>query len=121
TSGGDQRMFSDPNAVKQNGADADQTSGFDVASVKRYAVADRYFVLNDSGMRFGRNVDNTAVLYIRSRADTDEIHIAANDRPVPDARFRADLYVADNDGVLGNECRFVNYRPFFLKRFYHII
>jgi len=71
-------------------------------------------------MRFARNVNYRAVLNIRAFADADKINIAAQNRAEPDARFRADFHIADDDCVVGNISRFANFRRFALKRFNHI-
>lgn len=62
-------------------------------------------------------MDNGRVLDVRSGADADKIHVAADDGPEPNARILADLDIADNDGIIGNERGFVNSWLDAVKRF----
>src|SRR5688500_8763985 len=64
-------------------------------------------------------MNHRTVLYIRPVADADVVHIAAEDRAEPDAGLMADLDVADDDGSLGDESRFMNARLFFAIADYH--
>ncbi len=47
-------------------------------------------------MRVVHHVDDRAVLHVRSLADADAVHVAANDDVHPDAALGADLDVADD-------------------------
>ncbi len=78
-------------------------------------MADGDLILENGRMRLRTDMNDRAVLNIRSRTDTNEIDIAANDRAVPDARVLADLDVTDDDRVVGDEGGLVDRRTDFLE------
>ncbi len=82
-------------------------------------MSERDFVFENCRMSFRRNVNYRAVLNVRALADADVINVAAQNRTEPNARFRADFDIADDNRIVGDKCRFVNFRMFVLKRFNH--
>jgi hypothetical protein len=60
------------------------------------------------------------VLNIRPRADPDKIDVTADDRAEPDARILADLDIADDDRVMGDESAFMDTRFCRVERSKHI-
>jgi hypothetical protein len=72
-------------------------------------MADQH-LLADQGRQAGLvagarriDVDDAAVLEVGPSADADAVDVAAQHAIVPDARFRADLDVADQAGAGGDE------------------
>ena len=100
--GGDERVFADTGAVQNDCTDPDQTIGFHVTAVKRYAMTDRYVAFQNSRMRFRADVYHRSVLNVCSGTDADEINISAKDRAEPNACVLTDLDIADYYYVVGD-------------------
>src|SRR5690606_35621395 len=76
---------------------------FDIAAVERDAVARGYLVFDHGRVRAARDVNDAVILNIRPRADAYVIHVASENRSVPDARMFADNDIADDNGCFGDE------------------
>ena len=90
-------------AVQQDRAHADQAPVLDRAAVDHRGMPDRHVVADGRRVRVLHDVHDRAVLDVRSAADADLVHVAADDDRHPDAALFADLHVADDLGAVVDE------------------
>lgn len=102
--GADERMLLDHCAVQHDRAHADERRILDGAGVDDRFVADGHIAADAGGeaAEFGvravmADVDDGAVLDVSARADTDEVHVAADHRRRPDRHVVAQFDIADHD------------------------
>ena len=102
--GADQRQLADDRAVEHARAHADQRAALDRASVHDHSMSDRHFLGRRSSDRVPFvDVQNAVVLDVRPRADADAMHVAAQHGAVPDRAVVAEVDVADQRGIFGDE------------------
>jgi len=67
-------------------------------------VPNRHVIADRRRMRVLHDMNDRSVLHIGPAADTDAVHVTANDDHHPDAALFADLDVADDLGAVVDEC-----------------
>src|SRR5206468_2545069 len=82
---------------------ADERAALDRAAVHDRAMPDRDFLGHDGWPGVVGDMEHAVVLDVRPRSDADVIDVAAKDGAEPDRAVVADLDVADERGVLGDE------------------
>ena len=63
-------------------------------------MPDRHIRTDDERIAFAGDVKHAAILNIRSRADADIMHVAANDRSEPCARVFFERHIADDRNIV---------------------
>src|SRR6185295_6577059 len=90
----------------------DQRAAVDGAAMDDRAMPDGH-LLGDDGRPLGvRDVDGAVVLDVGAGADADEVDVAADGGAVPDGTVVAELHIADDRGVLGDENTLAEARVF---------
>ena len=89
--------------IKNNRPHADEAVSPDGARVRDGSVSHGHIIADDERVAFMADMEEAPVLDIRPLADTDIIHIAADDRVEPHARIFPDADIADDLGAGGCE------------------
>lgn len=110
--GADDAAIADDCAVEDHCIHADEDFVADGACVEDGFVADGD-ELADFHAEIVREMDDGAVLNIGARADADAVDIGTEDALIPHAGFVAEGDVADECGVIRNECGGCERRDFF--------
>ena len=95
--------FAYDSMIHHDGAHADQRPVFNLRPVDGDVVPDGDVVANLDGGFLVERMQDGAVLDIDAIPDADGVHIAADDRPEPDAASFANHHVANDRGIVGQE------------------
>ncbi len=106
-------------AIKNPRAHADQAEVSNHATVHNRAMSDGDAVANDERPFVERDVAHGQVLNVGLLADTNVVHIAADDGVEPDAALIADFNIADDGGIRGDEDAGGKFGKNIFVRMYH--
>lgn len=107
---GDERAFANGCSAQHNSVTAYERFAFDAAIFHDGAVADGDLILHDR-LSVLTHMKNAVVLNGGASADADWPIVAAQHRSEPNARFRANLDVADEHGRRRDKGTWVNFWP----------
>ena len=99
---GNQGVLADLGPVEHDRSDPDQRAIAHPAAMNDSAVAHRDFIAEDRRKAIGGDMESCLVLDIRTLADANSLDVAAQNRPIEDARVDADLDVAYHGGTGSN-------------------
>ena len=109
-------------AVHDRGAHADQNAIADRAAVQHDLVTDGHFIADQQREPVGverpgvGDVQHAAVLHAGARADTDAVHVAADNCQRPDRAVGTDFHISDHNRRMVNEHPFAKGRGVILER-----